>query len=115
MKNFILFFFTSLLFACSCSKSNKGGGVLNPQPPVDKNWQFETTPVWSDEFDYTGAPDANKWGYDIGGSGWGNNELEYYTNSTNNANVVNGKLLITARQESFGGMNYTSARLVTTN
>jgi beta-glucanase (GH16 family) len=115
MKQVILFFAICLLFACSCSKSNKGGGVLTPQPPADKNWQFETTAMWSDEFDYTGAPDPAKWGYDIGGSGWGNNELEYYTNSTNNANVTNGKLYITARQESFGGMNYTSARLVTKN
>jgi beta-glucanase (GH16 family) len=115
MKKMSLFFVTSLLFACSCSKSNKGGAVLNPQPPQDKNWQFETTPVWSDEFDYTGAPDASKWGYDIGGNGWGNNELEYYTNSTNNAKVENGKLSITARQENVGGMNYTSARLVTKN
>jgi len=101
--------------ACSCSKSKKGGGVLNPQSPVDKNWAFETTPVWSDEFDYTGAPDPSKWGYDIGGSGWGNHELEYYTNSVNNAKVENGKLVVTAKPESMGGMNYTSARLVTKN
>jgi len=115
MKQLSLFFCISLLFACSCSKSNKNGGVITPQPPQDKNWQFETTSVWSDEFDYTGAPDASKWGYDIGGGGWGNNELEYYTNSTNNAKVENGKLSITARQENVGGMNYTSARLVTKN
>jgi beta-glucanase (GH16 family) len=115
MKKLSLFFSIYFLIACSCSKSNKNGGVLNPQPPVDKNWQFESTPVWSDEFNYSGAPDPAKWDYDIGGSGWGNNELEYYTNSTNNAMVANGKLSITARQEVVGGMNYTSARLVTRN
>ena len=115
MRPLSLFFCTIFLFACSCSKSKKGGGVISLDPPQDKNWQFETTPTWSDEFDYTGAPDASKWGYDIGGSGWGNNELEYYTNSTNNAKVENGKLSITARQENVGGMNYTSARLVTKN
>lgn len=102
-----------LLSACSCSKSKGSGGVVQPQPPQDKNWVFETTPTWSDEFDYTGAPDPTKWGYDIGGSGWGNNEAQYYTNSTNNAKVENGKLSITARMESMGGKNYTSARLVT--
>lgn len=102
-----------LLTACSCSKSKGGGGVLQPKPPEDKNWAFETTPMWADEFDYTGAPDAAKWGYDIGGGGWGNNELQYYTNSTNNAKVENGKLTITARMESMGGRNYTSARLIT--
>lgn len=104
-----------LLSACSCSKKSGGGGggVVQPKPPVDKNWAFETTPAWSDEFEYTGAPDPNKWGYDIGGSGWGNNEAEYYTNSTNNAKVENGKLTITARKESIGGKEYTSARLLT--
>jgi len=72
--------------------------------------------VWSDEFDYTGLPNTQKWSYDVGGSGWGNNELQYYTeNRTENARVENGTLIIEARKESFGGMNYTSARLVTRN
>ena len=35
--------------------------------------------VWSDEFNYTGLPDETKWGYDVGGGGWGNQELQYYT------------------------------------
>ena len=35
--------------------------------------------TWQDEFNYEGLPDANKWNYDIGGDGWGNNELQYYT------------------------------------
>ena len=35
--------------------------------------------VWSDEFNYTGLPDSTKWNYDIGGDGWGNNELQFYT------------------------------------
>jgi hypothetical protein len=35
--------------------------------------------VWSDEFNYTGLPDPTKWNYDVGGWGWGNNELQYYT------------------------------------
>jgi len=115
MKMLHLLIVVLVMIAASCSKSNKGGGVIDLQSPQDKNWQFETTPVWSDEFDYTGAPDQSKWDYDIGGSGWGNNELEYYTNSTNNAKVENGKLYIVARQENMGGMNYTSARLVTRN
>jgi hypothetical protein len=37
---------------------------------------FESTPTWSDEFDYTGKPEPTKWDYDIGGRGWGNHELE---------------------------------------
>ncbi len=51
--------------------------------------------VWSDEFNTAGAPDPGKWGYDLGNNnGWGNNELEYYTNRTDNAVVSNGTLKI---------------------
>ncbi|MDE3236094.1 MAG: family 16 glycosylhydrolase [Bacteroidota bacterium] len=69
--------------------------------------------VWSDEFNTPGSPDASKWGYDLGGGGWGNNELEYYTSRTDNAFVSNGTLKIIAKKESYGGSNYTSARLLT--
>lgn len=103
------------LFVCnSCSdkKETPMPIVTRPQAPTDKNWQFETTPVWADEFNATGAPDPNKWGYDIGGSGWGNNELQYYTNSQSNASMADGKLTITARKENMNGSEYTSARLV---
>ena len=72
--------------------------------------------VWADEFDYTGLPDPNRWGYDVGGNGWGNNELQYYTeNRTENARVENGNLIIEARKENWGSNEYTSARLVTRN
>lgn len=68
--------------------------------------------VWSDEFDYEGLPDETKWGYDVGGYGWGNNELQYYTEGEN-AYVKDGHLIIEARKESKEGKDYTSARLVT--
>ena len=69
--------------------------------------------VWSDEFDAPGAPDPTKWGYDLGAGGWGNSELQYYTNRLDNAEVSNGTLKITAKKESYSGSNYTSARLLT--
>ncbi len=71
--------------------------------------------VWSDEFNQADGttPDSLKWGYDLGGQGWGNKELEYYTARTNNARIEDGALVIEARQENFGGRNYTSARLQT--
>jgi beta-glucanase (GH16 family) len=70
--------------------------------------------VWNDEFNYTGLPASDKWGYDVGGGGWGNNELQYYTNArSENARVENGNLIIEARKEQYEGMEYTSARLVT--
>lgn len=104
----------------SCSKKSDatGTGNLPPyvpptsHPPVDSGWAFESTPVFSEEFNYTGLPDPNKWGYDLGGTGWGNHELENYTNSINNASVANGVLSIKAINESSGGMNYSSARLL---
>jgi beta-glucanase (GH16 family) len=110
-----------LLFTCflisliSCSDDAPGSKVLPPgsNKPVDKEWSFETTPVWSDEFDYTGLPVESKWNYDIGGSGWGNNELQYYTDDIKNASVANGILTIKAIKEPVDNMNYSSARLVT--
>ncbi len=71
-------------------------------------WQL----VWSDEFNYSGLPDAAKWGYDVGGSGWGNKELQYYTDRRKeNARVENGHLIIEVRRDGFGNNEYTSARL----
>ena len=70
--------------------------------------------IWNDEFDKNGLPDSNKWGYDVGGHGWGNNELQYYTVSRKeNARVEKGHLIIEAHKESYQSSNYTSARLVT--
>ncbi|HXT11019.1 MAG TPA: glycoside hydrolase family 16 protein [Candidatus Angelobacter sp.] len=66
--------------------------------------------VWSDEFDGDSVK-TNIWTYDLGASGWGNNELEYYTSRTNNSFVANGLLHIVARQESYNGSIYTSARM----
>ncbi|MSU57361.1 MAG: glycosyl hydrolase family protein [Pedosphaera sp.] len=73
------------------------------------------TLVWADEFAQAdgSSPDPAKWAYDIGAGGWGNNELEYYTSRTNNVRVEGGKLVIEARQESYLGSSYTSARLKT--
>lgn len=70
--------------------------------------------VWSDEFNYTGLPDSTKWTFDVGGHGWGNNELQFYTaRRSENARVENGMLTIEARKEDWEGNKYTSARLVT--
>lgn len=75
--------------------------------------------VMEDNFDVDGAPDPSIWTYDIGrgadNNGWGNNELQYYTDSPNNVVVQNGYLIITAKQEAIGGASYTSARLKTQN
>lgn len=64
--------------------------------------------VWSDEFEIPGAPDPTKWNYDLGAGGWGNNEIQNYTNNSANSRVENGKLIINAVK---WGTNWTSARL----
>lgn len=71
--------------------------------------------VMADEFETEGAPDTSIWGYEIGTgtNGWGNNELQYYTDRSENVTVQNGVLIITAKEESFENSNYTSARLIT--
>ncbi|RAW01800.1 glycoside hydrolase family 16 protein [Pseudochryseolinea flava] len=72
--------------------------------------------VWSDEFNTPGAPDSTKWNYDLGvgnPSGWGNNELQCYTNDRKNAWIEKGHLIIEARKDQQQGKPYTSARLVT--
>lgn len=101
----------SLLF--SCSEKSYDNHIIIPEPEGPKVYEFATTPSWADEFDYEGLPDAEKWGYDVGGSGWGNNELQYYTEArAENVNVADGYLTITARKEDYQGSEYTSARLV---
>jgi beta-glucanase (GH16 family) len=121
MKLRLPVFLLLVLIFCSCLLGNcgkKGSTTTPPIIPVDTTppVQLPYKLMWSDEFDTPGLPDASKWVYDVGGNGWGNNELEYYTSGrTENARIENGNLVIEARKESFGGRNYTSARLLTKN
>jgi len=106
----ILLATTLLLLSC--------GNAYSPPPPPPSSGY---TLVWSDEFNGADgtSPDSSKWTYDTGGKGWGNNELECYTNLTQNVQVKGGNLVITAMNQpgyacSDGATNdYTSARLKT--
>ena len=76
--------------------------------------------VWSDEFNGSNGSgvDPAKWAFDVGGGGWGNHELEYYTNRLQNASVQDGSLVMQAQREKYTGpdgvsRDYTSARLKT--
>jgi beta-glucanase (GH16 family) len=90
-------------------------GVLEDLP----GWSL----VWADEFDgAAGSPvDPAIWRPELGGHGWGNHELQYYTDSVENAALDGvGNLAIVARSAEpelrdrrFGGCRYTSARLIT--
>ncbi len=80
----------------------------------ERNWQL----VWSDDFDGAAGslPDDTKWAFDIGAGGWGNSELQNYTSRPSNASLDgDGKMVITARSEPFGGAYFTSARIKTKN
>lgn len=72
----------------------------------EHNWQI----VWQDEFDTDGAPDATKWAYEIGGGGWGNDELQTYTDQAENIIIENGVLKINSQAN---GITFTSARITT--
>jgi len=88
--------------------------LLNRLPSY-RNSQTKTL-VWSEEFNYNGLPDSTKWNYQVGGHGWGNNELQFYTEAdSQNVKVENGHLTITALKKTMGKREYTSARLVTKN
>ncbi|HRQ44611.1 MAG TPA: CIA30 family protein [Candidatus Goldiibacteriota bacterium] len=68
--------------------------------------------IFSDEFDGASI-DGAKWVFETGSGGWGNNEIQYYTDRADNARIEGGNLVIEARQESYGGSAYTSARMKT--
>jgi beta-glucanase (GH16 family) len=80
---------------------------------VEHTWG-EYQLVWSDEFDGT-ILDESVWGYNTGGAGWGNRELQYYTTRPENVRLENGMLLIEARKEKYNNNEYTSGRLLTKN
>lgn len=82
----------------------------------DTDWEL----IWSDEFD-SNELNTGKWSFQYGTgagdglSGWGNAELQYYTDRPENVFVENGNLHIVAKEEDYGGMDYTSARLRSIN
>lgn len=79
----------------------------------DPNYDPEYTLVWEDEFDGTSV-NLDNWTFETGATGWGNNELQNYTDGEN-AEIVDGKLVITARKvdDNTEVGSYTSSRMVT--
>jgi beta-glucanase (GH16 family) len=107
-----------LLFFVLCAAC--GGGSSSPKVAVPPTPTGSWVLSWSDEFNGAdgSAPDPGKWTYDLGGAGWGNNELQTYTSRSQNVKIQGGNLVISALAETFAGTdgisrNYTSARLKT--
>ena len=114
LRSFISLTALCLLSFCQ-KKDTPAPAPLTGTVPVTPvlTYSFEETPVWADEFSEAGLPDAKRWGYDVGGSGWGNNELQFYTEKkAENARIEDGNLIIEARKETVGNRAYSSARLV---
>lgn len=88
-----------------CAPAAPPTATATPIPTLE-GWKL----LWHDEFDGDKIDPAN-WTYDIGGHGWGNGEMQYYTDRPENARLENGFLVIEARQEKYNGSYYTSARL----
>lgn len=111
MKNLILLLLFSLfLFACSSTK-NKAKVKTTEKRQL----------IWSDEFNTDGLPNPANWSYNVGdacdlpmGCGWGNNELQFYTDGEKkNARIKDGFLIVEAHKEKMGTREYSSARIVT--
>jgi len=107
IKKVILYSLAILGFYISCKSS-----ATEPKQVSNDKWLL----VWSDEFDAESI-DNTKWDYDIGtgSNGWGNNELQYYTDRSENIYISNGSLVIQANRETtpYQGSDYTSGRIVT--
>ncbi len=110
----VLILLATALLLISC-----GSAYSPPPPPPPPTSGF--TLVWSDEFNGADgtSPDSSKWTYDTGGNGWGNHELECYTSLAQNAQMMGGNLVITAKNQpayrcsDSTTRDYTSARLKT--
>ena len=114
MRRLLASSLAALAGAASAADAPPPPETLKPPP----GWQL----VWSDEFDVDGPPDPKKWSFDtaFNQKGWFNHEQQYYAGpGSDNAVVRDGRLLLTARQETrsaapdWGGQKYTSARLLT--
>ena len=114
MINKLNFIIAVYFFFFACSEEE-----MVSQNKATNDWEIEGwNIVWQDEFDKDSL-DLTKWSREIGGHGWGNNELQFYTDSDSNSYVENGNLILKAQVvpqgigSSKGLRYYSSARLRT--
>ncbi|HSG68387.1 MAG TPA: glycoside hydrolase family 16 protein, partial [Bacteroidales bacterium] len=92
-------------------------GGQTPEVPLDKGYFSPESYdgyilIWQDEFNGSSL-NTDYWTHEIGSGGWGNNELQYYRSE--NTSMNGGTLIIEARDDGYGGSDYTSSRMVTRN
>ncbi len=107
-NKYVLLFLAMALFVASILFT----GQLNAAAPAGY------TLVWSDECNGAAgsAVDGTKWNLVNSGGGFGNAELQFYTNRTANSYYDgNGNLVIKTMRETYNGYNYTSAKLFSQN
>jgi beta-glucanase (GH16 family) len=80
-------------------------------PASSQTWNL----IWSEEFNIDGPVDTARWHFETGAgaNGWGNNELQYYTDLPENAYIRDGNLEVTVRRQDTAGKSFTSARMTT--
>ncbi|MEX2399167.1 MAG: glycoside hydrolase family 16 protein [Rhodothermales bacterium] len=112
---------SAILTGLACASCTPPGESEEQEAAGTTAAQSDCALVWADEFENDGLPDPEKWRYDVGGHGWGNDELQYYTGARpENARVEDGRLIVEARKDgdtagtaAYDGREYTSARLLT--
>lgn len=116
MLKTLYFIIPTILFSTACAASTPEPPTPTPKPPEPSptpdgeraDWNL----VWQDEFNGD-TLDLQNWKFDLGANGWGNAELEEYTDSPDNVRVENGNLVIEARQDESAQYGYSSARIKT--
>src|SRR4030095_1592576 len=119
--NFIVSFSVLVLAFVGCTPASTSTATAIPPTTIPEPTATATPDpnawdlIWADEFDLPNGstPDSTKWNHQQGGSGWGNGELQHYTDSVENSFIQDGMLVIRANKEYMLGRDYTSARLTT--
>ncbi len=94
-------------FAASAGEPLLNAIIVRRKTNDSRNWQL----LWSDEFDYQGAPDPQRWSFDEWPARKVNDEDQTYTSRARNVRVEDGKLVIEAHKEQYNNAEYTSGRI----
>jgi beta-glucanase (GH16 family) len=114
LKKIYLAAIMSSIFWVSCISKKPDDKLIIDPDNHDEPVSYDSL-IWADEFNDKSGLNTSIWTYEIGNgyNGWGNNELQYYTDRTENISVDTGYLRITAKREDYEGYQFTSSRIIT--